>query len=89
MPEEKKDGNWSERITGTLDDDKVITVREGKGEKEGQTLVGGGELSGSGLDKAHDHFGSDLSKESDHGNLANAPTAADYTKSDDQSTAKK
>jgi len=74
------DKGWGPRITGTLDDDKVVTIRQGTGANEGQTLVGGGELSASQLDRAHDHYGPDPSKESDKGNLDNAPTANDLTK---------
>jgi hypothetical protein len=68
---------WGKRETGTVEIngvDKVVTFREGTGDKAGQTLVGGGELSGSQFDKAHDHYGSDTSKSTDHGNLDNAPS---------------
>ena len=78
MPDEKN-GGWSEKQTGVTEDGKVVTFRTGTGDKAGQTLVGGGELSSKGLDKNHDHFGPDVSKESDHGNLANAPHVDDYT----------
>lgn len=83
MPEE--DG-WTERQTGTLEDGKVITFREGTGIKTGQTLVGGGQLSAKGLDENHDHYGRELAKANDRGNLANAPNVSDYTSPDYQPT---
>ncbi len=75
-----KDSGWESKITGTLDDGRVVTARNGTGGNEGQTIVGAGELSSSGLDAAHDHYGPDVSKENDHGNLDSAPDASEITK---------
>lgn len=79
-----KEGGWSPRETGTTEDNQVVTFRTGEGENEGQTLIGGGQQTGSQFGRAHDHYGPDQSKASDYGNLDNAPDAGDYTGEDYQ-----
>ena len=74
---------WSSRETGTTEIDGkevVVTFRTGTGANEGETLIGGGQLSQSQLNSAHDHYGPDVSKSNDHGNLDNAPTVDSLTK---------
>lgn len=73
------DSGWSQRETGTTEDNKVVTFKTGEGDNEGQTLVGGGEQSSRQFDRAHDHYGPDTSQNTDYGNLDNAPDANDYT----------
>ena len=71
---------WDKRETGTTEVDGkevVVTFRTGSGDKEGETLVSGGEVSGREFNRSHDHYGPDSSKSNDKGNLDNAPTVAE------------
>ena len=56
---------WDKRETGTTEVDGkevVVTFRTGSGDKAGETLVAGGEVSGREFNRSHDHYGPDSSK---------------------------
>lgn len=48
---------WSPRVTGTTEDDREVTLREGLGDNEGHTLIADGQQSDRSFRRAHDHYG--------------------------------
>lgn len=67
---QRNNGGWTPRQTGTMDDDSVVTFKQGTGDNEGHTLIADGTPSGQAFDrkKEHNHYG--LKREEDGGHFS-------------------
>lgn len=55
--EKAQRGGWSPRVTGTTEDDREVTLREGLGDNEGHTLIADGQQSDRSFRRGHNHYG--------------------------------
>ena len=52
-------GDWTHREHGIIGDNHEVTFSQGKGSKEGETLIADGFLSKREFNRAHNHYGPD------------------------------